>query len=83
MTHHEFFDLIETSQILNDPQYDSLEQNDLNLFFLKSICKQIDETSDRAFIMNFMEFFEALARVAEKISANPLKEDVLINNFLI
>lgn len=79
ITHPEFFDMLETAEILEEKRFDPVEQNDLNLAFLLSISKQIDEDSDRSYIMNFMEFFEGLARIAEKLSPNPLQQEVFLN----
>ena len=76
MTKLEFFHLSETSQITQDKVFEPIEQIDLNLAFSLSVAKQIDENSDRSLIMNFMEFFEGLARIADKLSPNPLQESV-------
>ena len=47
-------------------------ERDVNLAFCTSMMTQIDELkSEKIFRMNFVEFLEALSRIAEKLS--PLK----------
>ena len=69
MTLNEFKELkIENNIIKYLPQ----GEKDANLCFFLSIAKQIDElNSDRWVNLNFIEFFECLARLAEKLSLPP------------
>lgn len=54
---------------------DFLIDKDVHLIFNLCIAIQVDElTEDRHMRMNFIEFVEALARLAEKISPVPLGE---------
>ena len=54
---------------------DFLTDRDVHLIFGLCIATQVDElTEDRHMRMNFVEFVEALARLAEKISPVPLGE---------
>jgi hypothetical protein len=69
------------AQILDD----NLVDRDLIVIFNQSMMTQLDElNSDRIFQMNFLEFLEALARIAEVCSYPSPGEDwvsLLLNNF--
>lgn len=79
LTHSEFLELFE--HLMLERKWEVVDQKDIDFAFLLSISKQLDDSSERAFIMNFMEFFEGLARVADILSPNPLQEKVKIYDF--
>lgn len=73
MTYNEFAEMFENVDLEN------FSRNELSQHFLLSIAIQFDELSERASLMNFMEFFEGLARVAESISPVPISGEVFIS----
>lgn len=77
----EFCELFEISQIFNKKNM-VFEKEDLKKLFLMSIGSKVDERSGRGILMNFMEFFEGLARVAERLSPVPINEDVIKSFFI-
>lgn len=75
-----FMSLGELHQFCNDSKIfdDNFVDRDANLAFNLSMMTQVDELNfDRVFQMSFVEFLEALARIAEKASFAPFTE---VNN---
>ena len=67
----EFRDIIMKYELLDD----LFVERDITVCFNLSMMTQVDELStDRPFQMMFVEFLEALSRVAEKKSMVPLGE---------
>ena len=58
---------------------DSFQEREVSLSFNFSIMLQIDEVyQERHLQMSFLEFIEAFARIAEKVSLIPYKSKVSI-----
>ena len=71
MSMAEFKDMVLKYDLLDD----FLVERDIALSFNLAMMTQVDElTVDRHFQMTFVEFLEALARLAEKKSMTPLGE---------
>ena len=77
LTLHEAYELVKENVIEGKEKNYNLKISDINLFFFLSIPHQIDEIySERWITMNFLEFVEFFARIAEKLCLSSIDEKV-------